>query len=77
MLETLDLGFSSLANMELDIKDMSEFSPFYLEVLVATNGLRLYSLTTLYSLLCFVVEEESLAMKFVWSEVSLHSSFNQ
>ncbi|KAG0061965.1 hypothetical protein BGZ89_011021 [Linnemannia elongata] len=37
LLETLDLGFSSLANMELDIKDM--------------------------------IEEESLAMKFVWSEV--------
>lgn len=25
LLETLDLGFSSLANMELDIKDMSRF----------------------------------------------------
>ncbi|KAF9908314.1 hypothetical protein EC991_009958 [Linnemannia zychae] len=37
LLETLDLGFSSLAEMELDIKDM--------------------------------IDEESIAMKFVWSEV--------
>ncbi|GJJ72291.1 uncharacterized protein EMPS_04648 [Entomortierella parvispora] len=37
LLETLDLSFKSLAEMELDIKDM--------------------------------IEEESLAMKFVWSEV--------
>ncbi|KAF9984829.1 hypothetical protein BGZ65_012517 [Modicella reniformis] len=37
LLETLDLSFTSLAEMELDIKDM--------------------------------VEEESLAMKFVWSEI--------